>query len=50
METMCSKCQAPLRVIALIKSEATAKKMLDKIAYAPSMSSQVAGPVQKSGV
>jgi hypothetical protein len=47
---MCSKCQAPFRVIALIKSEATAKKIPDKIAYAPSMSSPVAGPVPKSGV
>ncbi len=29
IETVCSKCQAPLRLIALIKSEATAKKILD---------------------
>jgi protein-disulfide isomerase len=29
IEILCTKCKAPLRLIALIKSEATAKKILD---------------------
>jgi hypothetical protein len=29
IEILCTKCQSPLRLIALIKSEATAKKILD---------------------
>jgi hypothetical protein len=29
IETVCSKCQAPLRPIALIKTEASARKILD---------------------
>jgi hypothetical protein len=29
IEIVCTKCKAPLRLIALIKSEATAKKILD---------------------
>ena len=29
IEVVCTRCQAPLRLIALIKSEATAKKILD---------------------
>ena len=29
VEIVCTKCKAPLRLIALIKSEATAKKILD---------------------
>jgi hypothetical protein len=28
IEVLCSKCQAPLRLIALIKSENTARKIL----------------------
>jgi hypothetical protein len=29
IEILCTKCKAPLRLIALIKSEDTAKKILD---------------------
>ena len=29
IEILCTKCKAPLRLIALIKSEETAKKILD---------------------
>ena len=29
IEILCTKCKAPLRLIALIKSEGTAKKILD---------------------
>jgi hypothetical protein len=31
IEVVCPRCQAPLRLIALIKSEATAKKILDAV-------------------
>jgi hypothetical protein len=29
IEVVCTRCQAPIRLIALIKREATAKKILD---------------------